>query len=441
MAIYSLNHSSIGKKTHEPGTAAAHLRYITRPNAAGVILSHEATTTPAGACNWINREERADRANARVVDKVMVAIPVELNAEQRTQLIRNYADIMTGGVCPWFAAIHDQGKDASNPHAHIVFRDRHIDHGKRHMMLSEKGSTERLRQAWEAAANKALMRCGYNARISCRSLQDQGIDRLPQIHEGPRVRAMEDKGERPKSKRHKNRRGDVIDYPALDEGKTRPETNKLVIEINKLKKKEQNNEHTTKRPHRNHDRYSQPNDIHAQDRCKRRDGVERHHGENASDEQPEPSGAHHRVHARRHHEAEEVHRESGYDDQERTAQLRSSIPAPKTVTEGDGGYSRGWAAPPSLNIYPDGCCNNGKRYRPSVLQRAVQNLRWVTSINWVRLGQTIGLIQVDRAVTPVKYGEADPSLNALADHAIWGLTRKFGNDGQKLKRVQRVQVR
>ena len=28
MAIYSLNHKTIGRATHEPGTASAHLKYV-----------------------------------------------------------------------------------------------------------------------------------------------------------------------------------------------------------------------------------------------------------------------------------------------------------------------------------------------------------------------------------------------------------------------------
>jgi len=42
-----------------------------------------------------------------------------------------------------------------------------------------------LRQRWESMANVALERADIAARIDCRSLADQGIDRVPQIHRGP----------------------------------------------------------------------------------------------------------------------------------------------------------------------------------------------------------------------------------------------------------------
>src|SRR3546814_15584260 len=39
VAIYSCNLKSIGRTTHAPGTAGAHIRYISRPEAHPVILS------------------------------------------------------------------------------------------------------------------------------------------------------------------------------------------------------------------------------------------------------------------------------------------------------------------------------------------------------------------------------------------------------------------
>ncbi|PSR25105.1 MAG: hypothetical protein C7B43_17565 [Sulfobacillus benefaciens] len=44
--------------------------------------------------------------------------------------------------------------------------------------------------------NEALVKHGYTARIDARSLVDQGLDRLPMVHEGPTVRHMEQQGRR-----------------------------------------------------------------------------------------------------------------------------------------------------------------------------------------------------------------------------------------------------
>ncbi len=85
----------------------------------------------------------------------------------------------------WFAAIHDRGDDAANPHAHVVIRDRAIDSGKRVLKTSERGSTERLRRAWELSVNAALECAGSNARVSRESNAARGIEDVPTVHLGP----------------------------------------------------------------------------------------------------------------------------------------------------------------------------------------------------------------------------------------------------------------
>jgi hypothetical protein len=185
MAIYSLHHGAIGRSTHKSGTAGANIRYITRPEAASAVMAHAMPADRHQARYWLDRQEKADRKNARVCDKLMVALPRELHPLQRHKLVRDFLAKLTDNQVPWYAVIHELGKDANNPHAHIIIRDRHITTGKRHMQLSEKGSTERIRLEWEEAANAALAKAGQEARITRLSLKDQGItDREPSQHRG-----------------------------------------------------------------------------------------------------------------------------------------------------------------------------------------------------------------------------------------------------------------
>lgn len=188
MAIYHLHHGTIGRSTHVPGTARAHTRYITRESACSVIVGE----VPDGIALsrksllwWMSDCETSDRVNARVVDKVCVALPLELSRRDRIELIREFASGMSDNRVPWVAAIHDIGEDEENPHAHIVFRDRDFVTGKRVMNTSTKGSTERLRQAWEAAVNDALCRKGVDNRVSRKSNEARGIDAVPAVHLGP----------------------------------------------------------------------------------------------------------------------------------------------------------------------------------------------------------------------------------------------------------------
>lgn len=258
MAIYSLHHSSIGKMTQDNAhTSAAHIRYITRDKACRAIECEHMPEEPGKAQSWMKSEEDADRKNARICDKVMIALPKELNQEERVQVVRDFASRVTAGRVPWFAAVHDKGKDENNPHCHLVFRDRDRQTGKRvlHMsagkserrLLKEKGidamTTERMRVIWEHAANEALERAGHLERIDHRSLKAQGIEREPTIHEGVRARQMTERGEKPKSKvvefpnsptAKANKRS--VDYKKIDGGKSRQEHNAEIINLREYRK-------------------------------------------------------------------------------------------------------------------------------------------------------------------------------------------------------------
>lgn len=236
MAIYSLHHAPIGRSTQaRPHTTSAHVSYITRRQA---MSRYEAARMPDGprkAAAYLRRMEDCDRANARVADKVRLALPRELNEKQRADLVRDFAEEVTQGRAPWLAAFHDRGKDAHNPHCHLLIRDRDPDTGRRVIGMSEGGSTEKLREAWERHANQALANAGRPERIDRRTLQDQGIARTPTIHEGPRSQEMVKRGARPASRPINRRnqpgarsRSRVVDYPAIDAGRSRPAYNAAV---------------------------------------------------------------------------------------------------------------------------------------------------------------------------------------------------------------------
>lgn len=243
MAIYSLNLKSIGRTTHSAGTAGAHLLYIARPDAQAELVSEHMPTDPNAARAWMNRAEMSDRKNARVADKVRLALPRELTPEQRIQLVQDFARNLTGGRVPWFAGIHAQGKDAHNPHCHMAIRDRDIETGKRVLRLSdsprdrakaglEPKAVEWVRAKWEEHANRALEAAGHDARIDRRTLEAQGIDREPTIHIGPQAAHVDQFVERPESKIKQTGNGRVIDYPQIDDGRTRKERHAEIIDLN-----------------------------------------------------------------------------------------------------------------------------------------------------------------------------------------------------------------
>ncbi len=236
LAIYSLHHSPIGKSTQaQPYTAAAHINYITRKSAMSSMQKARLPgQSPKEIAGYLRQCEDQDRKNARVIDKVMLALPKELSPAERAGLVRDFAEHVTQGRAPWLAAYHDKGKDAQNPHCHLVLRDRDPKTNKRVIGTSEIGSTERLRESWEKFANQALERAGSSERIDRRTLAEQGIEREPTIHEGPQSQAMDKRGARPESRRRqlRNRPGAKrphrnVDYRLIDKGKSRPQVNRM----------------------------------------------------------------------------------------------------------------------------------------------------------------------------------------------------------------------
>lgn len=247
MAIYSCNLKSIGRTTHEAGTAGAHIRYISRPDAEPDIMSMHMPDEPVTARTWLDTQERGMRKNARVIDKLRIALPRELSDEQRADLVCTFMAELTGNNVPWYAAIHQTGKDAHNPHVHIALHDRDVETRKRVLRLSDSTRDRRkaglpgpkavdwVRERWEVACNQALHNAGILARIDRRSLEDQGVDRLPTIHEGPRAQHINDNVKRPASQERVNGCGRVINYPFIDQGRTRREFNAHIIDINLAK--------------------------------------------------------------------------------------------------------------------------------------------------------------------------------------------------------------
>lgn len=243
MAIYSCSLASIGRTTHASGTAGAHLRYVSREGAAPIVEAHVIPLDPAEARTWMDREEAAARANARLVDKVRVAIPRELDHEQRVALVRDFVRDVTGDRVPWLFAIHQQGEDKHNPHAHIVLRDRDLETGRRVLRLSDSArdrekaglepkAVEWIRERWEHYANAALERAGHEVRIDRRTLKAQGIDREPTIHIGVRGAQVERHVHQPQSKKRRNALGREIDYPSIDKGRTRMDRHAEIVDLN-----------------------------------------------------------------------------------------------------------------------------------------------------------------------------------------------------------------
>ena len=260
VAIFSLNIKSVGRSTHCAGTAAAHVSYISRGGAGAKIGAQHMPDNPDKAQAWLLEQEQNDRKNARVVDKIILALPRELTSEQRYELAREYAKEITQGRAAYYFAIHEEGKDANNPHCHMVIRDRDFETGQKIIGLSdskkqwevrgrgEESPSKWVRERWEHHANKALENAGYHERIDRRTLEAQRdealkhgdikraqeLDRKAQIHIGVKAQRLAAKGIRPESKGN---------YQKVDQGRTRGEYNAEIIDLH-IEKKIRSRDHT-----------------------------------------------------------------------------------------------------------------------------------------------------------------------------------------------------
>lgn len=237
MAIYSASVKTVSRGGGRSATAAAAYRNgeeITDERTGEVHdyrrrtgVEHVASFAPEGmapqpSAELWNRAEAAEvRKNARVAREVLVALPAELTPEQRRELAQGIAQALadrygTAGTL----AVHtpDREGDQRNHHAHILMTTRRLEPtgelGEKTRELDDvkRGpqEVEWVRAMIEARTNHALERAGSAERVDRRSLVEQRaaaleagdqeraaeLDRLPTIHEGPRVTQIRREAER-----------------------------------------------------------------------------------------------------------------------------------------------------------------------------------------------------------------------------------------------------
>ena len=139
------------------------------------------------------------RRNSRLLRDVQVALPCELDTDERTRLTSDFAEelaVRYGTVCPWAVHLPDRKGDARNHHAHIVLPTRKLNaagdgFGNKLRILDDAttGPEEitSLRELWQTIANRALEREGLEAKV------DVGRTAFPQPTLGSACTAIERK--------------------------------------------------------------------------------------------------------------------------------------------------------------------------------------------------------------------------------------------------------
>lgn len=166
---------------------------------------------------WNLAEQSENRKDARTAREWVIALPDELDADQRKDLAKAFArslvdryDVIAD------LAIHEPSKGGSdkNYHAHIMLTTRkaeldadnkltlttktdiELSNAKRKSlgMGTTQDEIKQIRETWANLANHALERAGYREKIDHRSYADQNNGLQATIHEGTKVTQLRRQG-------------------------------------------------------------------------------------------------------------------------------------------------------------------------------------------------------------------------------------------------------
>lgn len=222
MAIYHLTAKTVSRG--ESASAAVRSDYIERSgryasdHAELIHKGHGHMPAWAESCprNYWEAADAHERANGRLFKQLEFALPKELSAEQQIALAASFCRDLArtkDGTLPYSFAVH-KGHDKENPHCHLLISERVNDGISREPGLwfkraapdPAKGGAKKTnelrprewllqcRELWAERANHALRLAGHESRIDHRTLEAQGIDRVPTTHLGPSVAALERQG-------------------------------------------------------------------------------------------------------------------------------------------------------------------------------------------------------------------------------------------------------
>lgn len=154
-----------------------------------------------------------ERSNGCTYREIEIALPRELDDVQRLALVRDFVSQEIGERHAYQFAIHNPKAaiaGGEQPHAHIMFSERHCDgidrdpeqYFKRaNSKNPERGGAKKVRfgetpterkaylteqrSRWADLQNSYLEKYQHDDRVDARSYKAQGIDRQPERHLGP----------------------------------------------------------------------------------------------------------------------------------------------------------------------------------------------------------------------------------------------------------------
>ncbi|WP_372995748.1 MobQ family relaxase [Marinobacter sp.] len=214
MAIYRFSSQIIKRSEGRSATAAAAYRAADKiyDRTTGEVFDYtrkrgvfeSCILAPDFAPNWVydrselwNQVEEAERrGDAQLAREIELAIPVELSIKEGINLVKEFANdqfVDRGMIVD--IAFHNL--TSGNPHPHLLVSMREINEngfGKKNRAWNDRGLIATWREQWANYANRYLENACLDIRIDHRSYAEQGLDKIPKIHMGPAVAAMERQG-------------------------------------------------------------------------------------------------------------------------------------------------------------------------------------------------------------------------------------------------------
>lgn len=144
---------------------------------------------------WREVEKTENRVNSRFCKDFNIALQSEFTQAENVECLQKWIEKnfcsknLVASVC-----IHDEHEGNKNKHAHVMVAIRGLNKDgwakNKDRAVDKTDYLVQVRQSWQDICNEMFEKKGLSARIDCRTLKEQGIDREPQKHNGAKLTAM-----------------------------------------------------------------------------------------------------------------------------------------------------------------------------------------------------------------------------------------------------------